>query len=97
MEQYTKDDLIKDLETRLEKIHHVIQLKQHKGWNVVKEHFNKILEAIQLQLLKEEDSKKVLRYQERYRAFSSMLQAVDCLCKEKDVCERELDAIKNDY
>lgn len=67
------NQLKKDLEASAQ----VAEMTKTDGWKIVKAHFTALLKAIVTQILKEPDPQKILVYQERFRAFQSMLETVD--------------------
>ena len=84
--QANKEDLIAEIEVARS----VEAMCRSSGWKVVKEHFGVILKVINEKLLEEKDHLSVIRLQERYRAFRSMLEAAEDFVKIKELRQQEL-------
>lgn len=67
------------------KLSAVKDLVQMPGWKIVHDHFTDVMKAITEALAVEEDFKKIKRFQERLRAFRSMLETVETLCEQHSV------------
>ena len=79
-----------DIQTRIYELEPIVELSKSAGWAVVLQHFNTVLRAIKEALVYEENLPNIMRLQERYRAFSSMLETVDSLYKERlELIERQ--------
>lgn len=67
-------------------------LTTHEGWAVLLDHLNRVKSVIMEALVSEEDPKKVVTLQARYRAFSSV---IGTLQSAKSIKEKLQDDIKN--
>jgi hypothetical protein len=82
MEELDSVEEEKNLRHELALLGSVKELMGMPGWAVVDAHFKQVLQVINDQILNEEDPKKMLRLQERFRAFKSMLETVEALCQQ---------------
>lgn len=74
---------IEHLKQHISNLNEVRSLAQSKGWVIIKEHFQIVLEKIFDEIIFGKlEEKEILQRRERYRAFKSMLETVDALCKE---------------
>ncbi len=62
------------------KLQQVKEVTLMPGWGVITDHFLSVIAAVTDQLCIEEDINKIKRFQERRRAFQSMLETVKALC-----------------
>lgn len=67
------------LTQEISKLSSVVDMTTHEGWRIVVEHFRRVLTAIKDQLVSEPDPTKIIRLQERHRAFQEMLHSVDSM------------------
>ena len=93
-ETMTLDEAIKLTKEQLEQSSKVAAMMKHEGWQILSDHFQKILKVTQDQLLVESDVKQIRRLQERYRAFSSMIQAAHTFAFEREKCLQELASLE---
>jgi hypothetical protein len=84
--QHNKEDLIAEIEASRS----VEAMCATPGWRIVKEHFGVILKVINEKLLEEKEHQSVIRLQERYRAFRSMLEAAEDFVRIKELRQQEL-------
>ncbi len=89
-------DEINNLQAEIESLQEVVNLKRTKGWQHLVAHFERVKSVIQDKLLLAENLTEIVRLQERYRAFNSMLEAVDEMCATQDVRQQELQALVED-
>ena len=81
------------IRSELDDLQHVADLRQTRGWKIIEQHFVEVKKAVQDKILIETSYKEIRILQERYRAFNSMLEAVDGLCKIREAKQQELEAI----
>lgn len=84
--QYNKEDLVAEIDAARA----VEAMCASSGWKVVREHFGVILKVINEKLLEEKEHLSIIRLQERYRAFRSMLEAAEDFVKIKELRQQEL-------
>jgi hypothetical protein len=69
----TKDNLLQEKEVARK----IASLKEHEGWPLLMQHFDAVLQQIKLNLLTVNRMEDLIRYQEKFRAFSAMLDAAN--------------------
>ena len=69
-------DNIIDLKQEVERCEAIASLKTSKGWKYLQEHFTEVKTAILKGLAVELDMNNIIRLQEKYKAFSAMLETV---------------------
>lgn len=74
----------------------VKEMVHHPGWEIVVTHFNHVIKSVGDALDIEEDYKKIMRLQERKRAFKSMLEAVNALCEQHSEEIARLESMETD-
>ena len=89
-------DEVEHVRKELEKLTAVKEMTSMPGWAIVCQHFSHVIQATQRGLELEEDFNKIIKLQERLRAFRAMLETVDSLCAQhSENSERLEDIIKD--
>lgn len=74
---------IENLKIQIENLASVKALSRSKGWKVIKDHFKVVMESIFDEMIFGSSADtEILKLRERYRAFKSMLETVDSMCRE---------------
>lgn len=87
-------DPVEQLKLDIKKLSDVALTVNSPGWKVLQEHFNDVKQAVLDKILIEKDSNEILRLQERYRAFSSVLEAAEVLVEELKLRQQELQELE---
>lgn len=89
------NELFNDINTIIARLETVRELQQMPGWKVLRDCINDTCEKIKLSLTLEKDFNNIVRLQERYFAYNSLLEAVFSMNEELIAKRQELQEIKD--
>lgn len=71
-------------------------LMRQDGWKVLLEHISRVKRVVMDKLMVEKDINEVIRLQERYRAFDSVISTIESAKSIKDKLINDINIIRED-